>query len=67
MNNYLYDDDKQLLNAWMISVISVIIVGISNPYMKGAFGVFILDMLIIMNIVFEFNINKNNYIKKEKI
>ena len=67
LNNYLYDDDKQLLNAWMISVISVIIVGISNPYMKGAFGVFILDMLIIMNIVFEFNINKNNYIKKEKI
>ena len=56
------EHDKDLLLSWLIGTISVMVVGISNPYMKGAFGIFILDMLIIMNIVFEFDI-KNRYRK----
>ncbi|NMA30908.1 MAG: O-antigen ligase family protein, partial [Candidatus Methanofastidiosa archaeon] len=44
-------EDRVILQTWGISSVIVLIIGITNPYLKGAFGIFIVDMMIINYLV----------------
>lgn len=51
--------DKALLNGWLVGTISVLFISITNPYISGNYGLFILDMMVVIFVVLKSKYRRN--------
>lgn len=59
-NENILDEDKELLKALVIGGVSAIITGITNPYMQGTVGIFIIVLMICGYFIVNENTEKIN-------
>lgn len=50
------DKDRIILSGWLVGTVSVMAISITNPYISGNYGLFILDMMVVIFVVL-----KNKY------